>query len=290
MSTHLSAVTTVDTLLAGLDPIGLDELNARAELMTRVDRKYVLPANALPAVLADLDPQTRVLEFEEAGAAGASGGSRRTRSSAYESVYFDTPELQSFHLAARSRRRRFKIRTRTYVDADLAYLEVKTRGGRSVTVKERLECDPAAGDTLTSEGRSYTEQILAAAAVPAPDMTRLAATLTTRYRRTTLLLPASGAQDERRATIDQELEWVDEGTRGAFARTLRLPGVVIVETKSGSSAGALDRALWRHGHRPASISKFGTGLAALRPELPQNKWARVLRQHFDQPGRHPAAA
>lgn len=289
MSAHRSTATEVDVLVAGLDPIGLDELNARAELMTRVDRKYVLPADALPAVLAELDPQTRVLEFEEAGTASA-GGPGRSRSSAYESVYFDTPELQSFHLAARSRRRRFKIRTRTYVDAELAYLEVKTRGGRSVTVKERLECDPAAGDTLTAEGRSYAEHILAAAAVPAPDTARLAATLTTRYRRTTLLLPVSAAQDERRATIDQDLEWVDEGTRGAFGRTLRLPGVVIVETKSGSSAGALDRALWRFGHRPASISKFGTGLAALRPDLPQNKWARVLRQHFDQRHDQPAAA
>ena len=33
----------------------------------------------------------------------------------YESVYFDTPDLTCYLLAARRRRRRFKIRTRTYV-------------------------------------------------------------------------------------------------------------------------------------------------------------------------------
>ncbi|MGW4928228.1 polyphosphate polymerase domain-containing protein [Agromyces sp. NPDC004153] len=272
MTSPATQATRVDRALDELESIGLDELNLRAELMTRVDRKYVLAAHALPAVLADLPPRTRALEFD---------GPDRTRSSAYASVYFDTPELVAFHLAARSRRRRFKVRTRTYLDAELSFLEVKTRGGRSLTVKDRLEVDPAAGDRLTADGRAYAELVLDHAGVPAPDTGALVATLTTRYRRSTLLLPASAAGDESRATIDQDLEWIDEGARGAFGRALRLPGTVIVETKSGSRAGDLDRALWRHGHRPDSISKFGTGLAALRPELPQNKWTRVLRRHFD---------
>ena len=279
----LHDIPRVDAVLGELEPIGLDDLNQRAELMTRVDRKYILPAHALPAVLADLPSQTRVLEFDDPVVG-------RVRSSAYESVYFDTPELHSFHLAARSRRRRFKIRTRTYRDADLAYLEVKTRGGRSLTVKDRLEVDPAGGDLLTADGRAYAEHVLADAGVPAPDTAALAATLTTRYRRTTLLLPAGIAGDESRATIDQDLEWIDQGARGAFGRRLLLPTSVIVETKSGSSAGDLDRALWRHGHRPAAISKFGTGLAALRPELPQNKWVRVLRRHFDAAAERASAA
>ncbi|OUE09106.1 hypothetical protein CMsap09_09190 [Clavibacter michiganensis] len=56
--------------------------------------------------------------------------------------------------------------------------------------------------------------------------------------------------------------------------------MAIVETKSGSRPSAVDRLLWSHGHRPSTISKYGTGLAALRDDLPSNKWNRVLRRHF----------
>lgn len=42
----------------------------------------------------------------------------------------------------------------------------------------------------------------------------------------------------------------------------------------------VDRVLWSRGHRPVSISKDATGLAALRPDLPANRWQRTLRSHF----------
>jgi len=116
-----SAAPVLDVPLEGLATIGLAELTERASLLTRIDRKYVLPRAELDAVLGDLDPAVRVLDIDG------------VRSSAYESVYFDTPELTSFLMAAHPRRRRFKIRTRTYVDSAQSYLEVKTRGGRGVT-------------------------------------------------------------------------------------------------------------------------------------------------------------
>ena len=63
-------------------------------------------------------------------------------------------------------------------------------------------------------------------------------------------------------------------------RSLDLPGLVIVETKSRSAATDVDRLLWRARCRPQPVSKFATGLAALRPELPHNRWARLLRGPF----------
>jgi hypothetical protein len=57
-------------------------------------------------------------------------------------------------------------------------------------------------------------------------------------------------------------------------------------TSPGSSARrrgrpcAADRALWRDGHRPTKVSTFGTELAALGPDLPSNRWHRVLRRHL----------
>ena len=63
-----------------------------------------------------------------------------------------------------------------------------------------------------------------------------------------------------------------------------LPEMAIVETKTTARVSQADRLLWRSGRRPTQISKYGTGLAALRPDLPSTKWHRILRRHF------PAAA
>ena len=103
------------TIGSDLAPIGLAELVERAALQTRVDRKYVVPLAAVGALLTALGSRARILEID---------GQRSFR---YESVYFDTPELTSYLLTARRRRRRFKVRTRTYVDSSECWLEVKTR-------------------------------------------------------------------------------------------------------------------------------------------------------------------
>ena len=260
--------------LAGLDGIDLAELTERASLLTRVDRKYVLPRSALDAVLEDLDPAVRVLDING------------VRASAYESVYFDTPGLTSFLMAAQPRRRRFKIRTRTYVDSAQSYLEVKTRGGRGVTVKDRLPYGVDECRTLTTEGRRYVDSVLDDAGIIGAAGQVLAPTLTTRYLRTTLFIPESSS----RATIDTGLSWSavplrnppGRGSLWAGDSQLRLdrPQLAIVETKSGARASAVDRILWAHGHRPATISKYGTGMAALWGHLPANRWAPVLRRYF----------
>jgi len=250
-------VTAVES--GRFESITLDELVSVAALQTRVDRKYILRADEADAIVSRLDATTRVLEIDG------------QRASTYESVYFDTPSLLSYRMAATGRRRRFKLRTRSYVDTEEAYLEMKTRGARGTTVKDRLPYDMGDRDALTADGREYADAALDGIGIDHPEELSLVPTLVTRYRRTTLYLPGS----QSRSTIDTDLEWeTDDG------RTLRLPRSVIIETKSGQRTSDVDRVLWAHGHRPATISKFGTGLAALRADLPSNKWARVLRRHF----------
>ena len=237
-----------------LEAIGLDELTERASRLTRVDRKYLVAASDLDAVVAGLGASTRVLEI---------GG---LRASSYESVYFDTDGLASYLAAARRRRRRFKIRTRTYVDSELCFLEVKTRGGRSLTVKDRVEHPVAESASLESDD-GYVDFALTEAGIDGVGIDELHPTLVTRYQRTTLFVP----DDDSRATIDTALGWTVPG-----GETIETPGLVVVETKSGSTPSPVDRLLWAHGHRPANISKYGTGMAAIHPELPSNKWRRIL--------------
>ncbi|MBD7993971.1 polyphosphate polymerase domain-containing protein [Arthrobacter sp. Sa2CUA1] len=241
-----------------LPGISLEELNASAALQTRVDRKYLVDSVTAERILSSLPARALVLEM-----AGL-------RSFTYDSVYFDTPARESYLLAAHGRRRRYKIRTRTYLESALSFLEVKTEGARSATVKDRIPYCPADRDRLTAEGLEYISETLGAFGT-LPDLTLLGPVLETGYARTTLYLPGSAS----RATIDTDVTWRLPGTRG-----WTLDRKVIVETKSGSTAGALDRHLWAHGVRPCRISKFATGLAALHPGLPSNRWHRTLTSGF----------
>lgn len=258
MSTMITARPALN--LDRFAAIDLAELTERAALQTRVDRKYVLPEAELDALLAGLEPGTRVLEID------------RRRSFAYESVYFDTPDLASYLGAARRRRRRFKVRTRTYVDSGTCWVEVKTRGQRGATVKTRLPHEVDERARLHDEGLEFTLDVLDAAEVELDDDPRFVPTLISRYTRATLHLPAT----ESRLTIDTDLVWVPCDGLDPLA----LPGLAIVETKTGSTPSSADRLLWRHGHRPVRISKYGTGMAALHDDLPATPWRRTLDRHL----------
>ena len=81
--------------------------------------------------------------------------------------------------------------------------------------------------------------------------------------------------DAGRVTIDRDLRWV------SGHGTAEVGDVLVVETKSATvRPGPLDRRLWELGHRPTRISKYGTGLALLTPDLQRNRWHRVTSQHL----------
>ena len=234
-----------------LPSISLEDLNAQAALQTRVDRKYVVDPDVWTEVLAQLAADLVVLEIEG------------RRASAYRSTYYDTPELDSYLAAARRRARRFKVRRRDYLDSGEAMVEVKVRSARGDTVKHRAPlapCSEVARMVAIEDFAATFEQVGDAASDLQP-------VLVTEYLRTTLLHP------QGRVTVDSEVTATD--TAG---RRVDYGNALIVETKSAGGAGAVDRALWARGVRPARLSKYATSLAALRPELPSNRWHRTLQR------------
>jgi hypothetical protein len=243
-------------VIAGLTPIGLEELNRRASLLHRLDRKYVLPVTELAPLLSALSSRVQVLEIGE------------RREFGYQSSYFDGPELDCYLDSARRRRHRFKVRLRNYLDSDLRFLEVKTRGTRGCTIKDR-KAYHGQGD-FDDEARRYVESVLAGTGIRG-QLAGFRPVLTTRYRRTTLFVPDTAG----RVTVDTSLTWTLPG-----GPRLGAPETAFVEVKSTGATRDLDRLLWSHRHRPCSVSKYGTGLAALRPELPSHRWRPVLRRHF----------
>lgn len=250
------AVDALADIGAGLPPIGLDRITAVADLQTRTDRKYLLPVDDWVFVVDQFHRRLHALEID----------SRRLFD--YESVYFDTPDLLAYHRHAHGRRTRFKIRTRSYLDTGDTALELKTKGGRGETQKQRYPYRMQDRYRLTSDARAViAEHVADQLAGGTPELA-----LSTCYRRATLLDAASGS----RLTCDVGLRFSDG--KGHYYDAP--PELILVESKTTGRTTPVETALWRRGHRPVSISKYCAGLALLNPELPANRWHRTLRRHF----------
>lgn len=247
-------MSSIDQALATFEPISLEEANDVAELQTRVDRKYIVDEATLWELLDGLPLTQRILEIDG------------EHSCDYHSTYFDTDDLALFRAAVQGRRQRYKVRSRTYGAAGPCFLEVKAKGNRGGNVKSRIGYCRDDQQAITADGHEFVEQTTGR-----PDLaSRLLPVLTTSYTRSTLI----DAATQTRLTFDRRLRCADGGEREAV-----LDGIV-VETKSAQAPSAVDKWLWGHQVRPSKISKFGTGLAVIRPELPANKWHRVIARHW----------
>ncbi|TDC47694.1 polyphosphate polymerase domain-containing protein [Actinomadura sp. KC345] len=247
-------------LTAALPPIGLAQVLERAELQTRVDRKYLVPAAMAEAILPRLGGEYAALDI---------GGRRRFR---YSSTYFDTPDLLTFRQHRQGRRRRFKIRTRTYLDSGECVFELKLAGVRNVTDKRRMPYEATRRAEMDGAARVFLEEVLLDAyRVNAPDT--VVPSATTGYLRSTLVqLSGPG-----RVTLDASLTCTRDGAGMAAD-----PGMVLIESKSERADAPVDRILRDLGVRPAKMSKYCVAVGVLYPDVHANPWHAAMRACFDR--------
>lgn len=272
MSTHTAERTAGDQHLDSILPwlntmsaIDLATLDAGAALLQRVDRKYLVSLATFGRLLSRLQHHGDWAVLQIGG----------TRLFTYESVYFDTPALTTYRAHLQQRRRRFKVRVRSYVDSGQCMLEVKRKGAGGMTLKERQPHDPARRLELGPEALRFVEDAIAPTGRPhgasRVDVRELRPIAATSNRRATLASLEAGA----RLTVDTDL--LCGGTQSAVA--LR-PGYVLLESKVEGHAGFADRLLWSLGARPLSISKYCVAVAALGLDLPSNPWRRTMQSYF----------
>jgi hypothetical protein len=258
----LSATSERVTRAVGALPaIDLRTLDAGAALLTRVDRKYVVPVPTFERLVGELDDSWTSLEIDDRRLFG------------YSSVYFDTDDFVTYRAHLQGRRRRYKVRVRRYVDSDDCMLEVKRKGMRGVTVKERRAHAICQQTELGDEGQAFVQGCLRGHGDPglSGDMGPV---VVTGNRRATL----ASLSGHSRLTIDTDLAcgW------GATHAALR-PGFVVLESKVEGHGSQVDRLLRAFGVRPVPISKYCVGVASLGLDLPSNPWRRTMRSYFDIP-------
>jgi len=250
-----SAREALDAAVADRQSISLADVMETAALQTRVDKKFLLTPAQFAEFTDRLGAEFSVMEIDG------------LRSFQYRSTYFDTPDFEQYRAHRQGRRRRYKVRSRTYVESKLCMFEIKTKGRLGATVKHRRPQPIEDARQLTPQNLEFAAQVLAEEY--GQDVPELAPVLHNSYVRATLV----NSTDGERVTSDVELRYSDTAAK------VQGPDMVVVETKTGNGRGMSDQALSDLGIRPVSMSKYCLGVAALNPELPANKWSRLMKRH-----------
>jgi hypothetical protein len=251
----LPAAALLD-VVAATRPVSLDEVLVVADLQTRLDRKYLLSPEQFRKMSQHLRERFRVLEVGE------------RRFFGYESIYFDTPSRDLYRWHRQGRRRRYKVRSRTYVDSRECLFEVKLKGRRDVTDKRRMPYTWEDRGVINHDATAFLSELLQHAYnCDAPPLER---SLTITYSRSTFVDLEAGA----RLTCDVDMSFWNGQDRATG------PDSILVESKSATPSAAVDHLLTQMGVRPLRISKYCAGTALIHPWLPANPWSRTLRREF----------
>jgi hypothetical protein len=239
--------------LEQLAPIDLATVLARAELLARVDRKYVVPLDIAREMVAALSASHGALTID----------GRATTS--YRTTYYDTPDLRCVRDHIKRRRRRFKARSRLYVEDGLCRLEIKTKSPRGATLKSQWDIPVQDYGRLSPLQQALIDDALRDAHVPSPGP--LSPSLEVSCRRGTLVDLDAGV----RVTVDSDIRAVHGGGSVAVDR-----GHVVVETKGGTRLSQADRLLHEAGCRPQPFSKYASAGSLLDAGIPSNDVHRMV--------------
>jgi hypothetical protein len=225
--------------LARFPGVSLAELDERAALLRRVDRKYAVERGRLLKLLERLRDDHEVLEINA------------QRRFAYRSVYFDTPDLRCFWDHVLGRVPRFKARTRLYRDTGSCVFEVKLKRNDEEMDKRQIEHPVERDGELTEAATRCLGETLSDAGLRPP--AALSPSLHTSFHRITL----AASESAERLTCD-----LDVRLSSPHGQTARLvDSVVLVETKTERGEGRVNSALAQMGVDEISLSKYRVGMS-----------------------------
>lgn len=241
--------------------VSLDELNQSAALLDRQENKYLLEPGQFLGLIDELAEQFNILSIN---------GQRQFN---YKSLYFDSDDLvgYTYHNQGRTKRR-FKVRTRSYVDSDLCFFEVKLKDKRGGTIKKRIPYEPDDYRTMTDQARAFLDEVYFSVYGLRFEH-ELAPQIEIGYNRITLVAKDTA----ERMTIDFNL------TFSGRDKTLPVRPMLIIETKSPTGRGIADGIMRAHNIKPRSCSKFCLGANLLAFKVKHNRFKPLLKHYQSLP-------
>lgn len=218
-------------------------------LMARTETKFVLAQSLLPAVLAGLEKEYKVLKI------------KNQSQLPYYTEYFDTADLQMYTAHHNQKLKRYKVRTRKYLVSGEVFAEIKCKNNKNRTVKKRVLQNPETGNLSLASQHFISENTPFRAKNLSPK-------LSVSYQRVTFL----HNQFAERATLDTSLCF------SAATQQKNLPDVAIVEIKQArfNSASPLFQSLKKQGIQPFRVSKYCLATVLLNPAVKYNRFKKKL--------------
>jgi hypothetical protein len=262
-----------EELFSGFGPVSLAVIEKDFAVPWRHDCKYVVPPASLEPLAEVLSRDFLALEVD---------GQRAFR---YRTRYFDNDALRCYHDHRQGRRRRYKVRVRSYLDSDLHFLEVKLKALRGTTLKQRRPYRHHTGALSSPDALSFVDEVLRTA-YGFTHQDPLLPRLLVEYSRTTLVARAG----DERVTIDRRISFRGDGEWCEVPRDRW-----IIECKGASRNGRMDALLRRQGHHPVrGCSKYCMGMGVTGQVDQVNRFLPAMRRlgclDLVRPGSAAAAA
>ncbi|MGJ8679503.1 polyphosphate polymerase domain-containing protein [Paraglaciecola sp.] len=248
----LTAEQRLEDALSGFESYRLDELN-NANLMDRVDSKFLLPISFLPTLLEQLQGHYKVLNI-----AGQ-------RCFTYHNQYLDTPDMAMYQAHHNGKLNRFKVRRRHYVDTATEFLEVKFKNNQKRTIKTRIK--------LSGEEEQQPDIHEFIQDQMGDEQLDLKVVQRSGYKRIAL----ANEEKAERLTLDFSLWYQDEQGQNEVT----LPKFFIAELKQQkkSKRSVFYQLMSANNIFTTSFSKYCIGCALLFPtSLKSNRFKSVLMQ------------
>ena len=235
-------------ILNEYDSITLDEIR----LMNRIDTKFVTTVPMLRQLLLLAKDDYFVQE------------SQGERISPYYTLYFDTPDCKMYNRHEAGHLSRQKVRVRSYVNAGLNFLEVKTKNNHGRTKKKRIEAlnfDPENHSIFNVQSSLFSDFLQTYLKYPQQSLVRQ---VENRFDRITLVNKAK----TERLTIDTNLRFHNISTNNyRFMEDL----VVIELKRDGLQPSPILPLLTKLRIHPHGFSKYCIGSALTNADLRRNR-------------------
>lgn len=244
-------VTDITDILQEFEPITLGEMES-VKLMNRIDTKYAIPLTLLPELLHLAKDQYYAQQI----------GNRRIAT--YDTIYYDTADLEMYIRHHDRQLVRQKIRVRQYVESDLTFLEIKRKNNKGRTKKKRMPIQELSLDNATDEIREF---LRSKSQYTLDDISKA---LRTEFERITLV----NRLKTERLTIDLNLHW----TNLRNLHDKRIPELVIVELKrDGNCPSPMLSIMNRLRVKPLKLSKYCIGTALTDEHVKRNRFKKKIR-------------
>jgi hypothetical protein len=244
----ISSLEETLPVLKQFESITLKEMDS-VKLMNRTDTKFIFNMSQFDEIMNEIAKSYRVLEVE---------GKRLSR---YETLYYDTKDLELYKKHHVGKLNRYKIRHRTYIESSIGFLEVKFKNNKGRTIKTRISKKNAPFE-WEDESKSFLDKSL-----PFEPL-KLVPVIWINYSRLTLVNRSS----PERLTIDLGLEFVKDKTTQKFNK------LVIAEVKQEKRKASPFMDVMKKFHiREGSISKYCMGIAFTHEAVKKNNFKQKLK-------------